>query len=591
MLRMQLHKNVKVVLTASLILTVSVVAGLGLVTSPVQGQQEVKGPYPAPSNPLFVEPETVADVMPQARKAVRNENAFLGNGLGIVNPGEKVVLVTSTHEFSWDPKANLYVEAIMAAFRERDITPILFHDYEIVGVTFEQARELEEYKTSVYGPVNTRGWQNGCTSFAVNDFLKETRPDLHALCNPPDLISLMPEHLKPVYDKMQTLVGSTSPTNPVIHYVSKYLDENPEVRGVFYGRGGAIWENFHPKERWLGLFRHDNQSELMSSAREFPADVWMLSEEITMEPLGSSDKATIHDAEGTDVWWTMTEDQAQRWARGVYLRAHLFMFPQEAYGGYGLNVLNYPANIPEYISATPIVKINGTISTTVGHYGYFSRMVQVWKDGYLSEVHGEGTYPELLRTFLKMPGIHDHTWPHYDEPGYFWHYETALGTNPKVVRPDPRREPIAAVRERDGVMHWAFGAQVWHDPGNMTIPSASSLEFEKKYKLPAKYHTFHTETYFNTMQVRIRDTEKWITLVDKGRSTSLDSAQVRALASRYGNPDEVLATDWIASIPGVNAPGDYEEFARDPYKYNVEHMDQVVSGEFNTYNPYVRPPQ
>lgn len=93
------------------------------------------------------------------------------------------------------------------------------------------------------------------------------------------------------------------------------------------------------------------------------------------------------------------------------------------------------------------------------------------------------------------------------------------------------------------------------------------------------------------MQVRIRGTEKWVMLLDKGRATSLDSPQIRALASRYGDPDDVLSTDWIPSIPGVNSPGNYETYAQDPYKYKTEYMEGVVSGEFETYHPYIRPPQ
>lgn len=205
----------------------------------------------------------------------------------------------------------------------------------------------------------------------------------------------MPAHLVDVHRRL-TQPGGTSQQNPVIIHVNKYMAENPDIKGVFYGTGGAIWENIEPKEKWLGLFRFDNQWEIMTDAREFPADVWMLSEEITMEPLGASDKASITDPEGTDVWWTLTEDQAQRWARGVYLRGHLFMFPQEAYGGYGLNVLNYPANVPEYIPAAPIVEMNGTLAARASHSGYYSRMVQIWKDGYLVDVEGMGFIPNCF---------------------------------------------------------------------------------------------------------------------------------------------------------------------------------------------------
>jgi hypothetical protein len=554
---------------------------LGLIVAPVHAQQPEQTAYPAPRYPSLVQPETIEDIMPYARRAVRNENAFLGNGLGIIKPGEKVILVTMAAESSLDPAEDLYVEAVMRAYMDRGVKPILFHDYELGGLTLEELRLLKDYETKFNGPVNSKGWVNGCSSFTLNDFLEETRPDLYEKCNP-DLRSQLPAHLKPVYDKMQkiSLFASFMPDSVVINFLNDYMDDNPDVRGVFYGRGGPVWEVFQPKERWLGLFRFDNQWEVMSSARDFPADLWMASEEMTMEPLSAADKATITDPEGTDVWWDLTEEQAQRWATGVYLRGHLFMFPQEAYGGYGLNVLNYPANVPDYIPAAPIVKLNGTLAATASHFGYYPRIEEIWEDGYLREVRGEGTYPELLRTLMKMPGIHEKTWPHYDEPGYFWHYETALGTNPKVVRPDPRYYPIAPARERDGVMHWAFGAQVWHDPGSMETPAPSLLEFEEKYKLPAKYHTFHLRTHFNTMKVRIRGSnDRWVMLVDKGRSASLDSPEVRALASRYGDPDEVLATDWIPSIPGINAPGSYEMYAQDPYGYNVAHMNETMSVE------------
>ena len=553
----------------------------------VSAQNAGGNAYPSPSYPNFVDIKSIDDIMPYAREAARNENAFLGHGLGIAERGDKVILVTSTRANSFDEKRDLFIEAIVRALEERGVEPILFHDYELVGVTFDQVVEYGQYRSSIEGPINSRGWDNGCGHFTVNDFLQETRPDLHEVCFPAGLESQMPEHLVPVHQKMSRLGGQTSPTNPVLVHVNEYMSEHPDVKGVFYGTGGAIWENVEPKEKWLGLFRFDNQWEVMTTARQFPADVWMLSEEITMEPLGASDKATITDPEGTDVWWSLTEDQAQRWATGVYLRGHLFMFPQEAYGGYGLNVLNYPANVPEYIPAAPIVKLNGTLAARSSHSGYYPRMVEIWKDGYLTEVHGGGTYGELLRTLMKMPGIHDHTWPHYDEPGYFWHYETALGTNPKVVRPDLRYLLIAPERERDGVMHWAFGAQVWHDEGTMTIPAPSLMEFEKKYKLPARYHTFHQHTFFNTMQVRIRGTEKWITLVDKGRRPALDSPEVRALASRYGNPNTILATDWIPKVPGINAPGNYETYAQDPFRYEVEEMERIGAGEYDTYQPYL----
>ena len=42
----------------------------------------------------------------------------------------------------------------------------------------------------------------------------------------------------------------------------------------------------------------------------------------------------------------------------------------------------------------------------------------------------------------------------------------------------------------------------------------------------------------------------WDAVIDKGHLTVLDEPEVRSLASRYGNPDELLKEIWIPAIPG-----------------------------------------
>ena len=43
------------------------------------------------------------------------------------------------------------------------------------------------------------------------------------------------------------------------------------------------------------------------------------------------------------------------------------------------------------------------------------------------------------------------------------------------------------------------------------------------------------------------------------KKTSLDSPEVRALTSRYGDPKELLAEDWLPGIPGIDAKGRYDD--------------------------------
>jgi len=75
-------------------------------------------------------------------------------------------------------------------------------------------------------------------------------------------------------------------------------------------------------------------------------------------------------------------------------------------------------------------------------------------------------------------------------------------------------------------------------------------------------------------------------LIDKGRLTSLDNPEVRALASRYGNPDQLLTEDWRPEIPGINAPGDYlKDYAPDSWRTVKAVIDRVLAGKYDHFFP------
>jgi hypothetical protein len=77
-----------------------------------------------------------------------------------------------------------------------------------------------------------------------------------------------------------------------------------------------------------------------------------------------------------------------------------------------------------------------------------------------------------------------------------------------------------------------------------------------------------------------------VNLLDKGRMTSLDDAEVRALASRYGDPDYLLAEDWVPEVPGINAPGDYmKDYAPNPGRYALEVVRKANNGTYEHYFP------
>src|SRR5262245_12898408 len=90
--------------------------------------------YPEPRWPsYFKPPKSVDDLMDAARQFVRNQSGLQGKGMGILQPGEQVLIVANNDA---DP---MVLEAIKRALVERSVTPHLKFVYEMAGETREAA--------------------------------------------------------------------------------------------------------------------------------------------------------------------------------------------------------------------------------------------------------------------------------------------------------------------------------------------------------------------------------------------------------------------------------------------------------------------
>ena len=549
--------------------------------------------YPEPRWPsYFKRPNNVEDLMPAARSLVRNTSGFQGKGMGILQEGEEVLIVPTA---SADP---MVLEAIQRALVERKVKPHIKFSYEFTGeskdlVQKRQAANQRNRDNAKAGIYQASSWINGQfpDPEVPKKWLKERRPDLYAELFPNDT----GQKAKADEDPETGLPRANPRDREIVGLgIQKFLKENPKVRGVFWGGGGTtgLRRALYPmQDQYLGTFITDNVYTLQSQMTTYPGDVWQLAEEQILEPLVYADRVEITDPEGTNLWADITPDMAERWSQGAYQRGHLYMFPNQATGRFGYSFVNYPGFQQKWLPREPIALINGVLAGTQGHGGFFPRWEVTFKDGFIADVKGGGAQGAALKEFLQYPGLNDRVFPYHTKPGFWYLYEIAFGSHPKAFRhPIPLEESgnTSPERARSGVIHWGLGIRLWHDPDAPT-ESKKWAEFSKQNNTPFD-HGWHTHTYFTTYKVRLRNADKWVALLDKGRMTSLDHPEVRALASRYGNPDDVLAEDWIPEVPGINAPGDYlKDYSQNPGQYSIKVLEKANNGTYEHYFPKAAP--
>jgi len=557
--------------------------------------------YPEPRWPsYFKTPKSIDDLMPAARALVRNQSGLQGKGMGILAQGESVLIVAANDA---DP---MVLDAIKRALGERKITPYIKFVYEMTGQSKEQAaadrlRRTKGQQIEEAGIYQASAWITGQfpDPSQPKAWLKKRNPKVYAELFPGENGEepvATGKRQKPRGEGTEDADTGASATADykgrfaIGDAIKDFLTKHSDVRGVFWGAGGStgLRRQLYPmQDKFLGTFVTDNIYNLQSQMSTYPGDVWQLAEEQLLEPLVYIDRVEVTDPEGTNLHADITEEMAQRWAAGAYQRGHLYMFPNQATGRFGYSFVNYPAFQQKWLAREPIARIEGVLAGTQGHGGFFPRWEIFFKNGFISGVKGGGAQGEALNEFLHYPGLNELTFPYHNQPGYWYLYEIAFGSHPKSFR---HPGVMAATgntspeRVRSGVIHWGLGIRLWHDPDAPT-ESKKWREFTEEHNV-AFDHGWHTQTYFTTYKVRLRNANKWVNLLDKGHMTSLDNPEVRALASRYGDPNYLLTEDWIPEVPGINAPGDYlKDYAPNPGKYAFEVVDKANKGTYEHYFP------
>ena len=532
------------------------------------------GPQKAYPKPVFPgtlkKPNSAEEMMPNARATVRQTGGRAP--LGLVKRGEIVLIVVP---YDADPMVQ---EAVTRAFKERGVEARILYENDLAKVKKEDVAALTKAKQvfdATDGQQEFRRWffRSINDKKKARNWFKQQDKALHDVTFP---------KIDYPNDRIKKLNRSYSKT--VRKAIIKYLDDNAEVNKVFWRTGGRTRTRKslkHHGRKFVGNYTYNNYLDVMSGVPGFPSDVWRLVETKTIEPIAFIDRGEISDPEGTALAYDITPQVARQWAKGVYQQGHLYMYPPQAAGRWPYSLVDYPSYASEYLPPIQVESAKGVIAATNDHMSTHTRMEIEIEGGKISRVKGGGYYGDLLRLGLKYPGMQDLVFPGYKKKGYWWLYEAGTGTNPKYFK-----HPVELLRGRNssernvgGAIHWSFGAYAQHGPEEKGKSSPKRKTFGELNNVPID-HCCHNHTLMATYQLRIRDLDQWVTVIEHGRLTALDDLYVRALASRYGNPDDVLRQDYVPPLPGINIKGDYNEYARNPGAYWIKWSKSVMDGSY-----------
>ena len=359
---------------------------------------------------------------------------------------------------------------------------------------------------------------------------------------------------------------------------SKILDQFIRAKkyDLVVGNGGAGWvgiEQPYNIERMNWFTRE----MLASPATTYPEEILNLVDRKGWEMIRQAKTARFTDPEGTDISWTWFPTYWQV-VEGTHPEVHsIGGGPGDGKSGYyyGRGASEDPL-IPGHLMGVPEGIVlpesdgEGVIVGTANHAGPYPRMEMHFKNHEVTQLIGGGEYGDKLRELFDH--FKDLQYPLYPRKGFAFLVECAIGTNPKIVRQFDVMEDIPQnslwvdERRRSGVVHWGIG-----------IIARENELYAQENDAPT-YH-YHLHQYFPTYEITLPNGKKEL-LVNKGRVTSLDDPEIRRVAAKYGDPDELLREDWIPAIPGINAPGDYlKDYAQDPAKWITEEHRKAFADD------------
>jgi leucyl aminopeptidase (aminopeptidase T) len=250
---------------------------------------------------------------------------------------------------------------------------------------------------------------------------------------------------------------------------------------------------------------------LLNSSLTYPLDVWDAIDDKTWELLGGARRIEIVEEGGTNLTFDLT---AEDWAT------------QRAEDGEGPRGGARPYTPGHIFVPFPKAKrLEGQVairSLTFGGPIPLTRLTV--EERRVTKVEGGGAFGDTLRQSFEE--LKEETYPGLPGPGTNWISTFAMCTNPKF-----RRSPsYESARGSARVHSWCLG----HRRSGFLHASVGSALINPKHKIIR-----HFDMMFPTVIADGRP------VIEEGHLVALDAPEVKRVAERYGDPDNLLREDWI----------------------------------------------
>lgn len=322
---------------------------------------------------------------------------------------------------------------------------------------------------------------------------------------------------------------------------------------LIHGRGGPFPRTNQAGQKLPFKFEAipwNTKEMFLNRATVFPPKLNELINKKTWDIIykqGRGGKVRLTDPEGTDLEFTLHEKYFTR-----QLEEKDSFSPEPVLG----HMFGHPT--------PPIIEEADTVGTVAGTTSHLSRPFPTIRleieSGRVEEVKGGAGYGDAWRSVMEQTA--DVQYPEFPRKGLFWIWEMAIGSNPKVKR----QSNVLRIgsggneweRNRSGIIHCGFGT-IWREKSELWA-AAKGIPFGH----------LHVHLLMGTYRVTTTRGET-LTVIENGRLKALDDPEVRDLAKKYGDPDELLKEDWTPRIPGISAAGLYKDYARDPAEWIRVH--------------------